>query len=70
MVGQCFAKERRRQWIALFEIACGAYAFALVAHGESSAMLSSCAWEWLIGGTLGLVTAMFALPFREPDTLR
>jgi hypothetical protein len=52
-----------------YDIACGAYAFALIvtlpAQGESSViMLVSRAWETLIGGALGLATAMFIFPLR------
>ena len=52
-----------------YDIACGAYAFALIVtlavNGESSAiMLASRAWETLIGGTLGLTAAMLLLPLR------
>jgi uncharacterized membrane protein YccC len=54
-----------------YDIACGAYAFALIvtlaASGESSVtMLLSRAWETLIGGALGLTTAILILPLRAP----
>jgi hypothetical protein len=54
-----------------YDIACGAYAFALVltlaASGESSvSTLLSRAWETLIGGALGLTTAMLVFPLRAP----
>jgi hypothetical protein len=52
-----------------YDIACGAYAFALIVtmavQGESSViMLVSRAWETLIGGALGLATAMLIFPLR------
>ena len=52
-----------------YDIACGAYAFALIitlaVRGETSAiMLVSRGWETLIGGALGLATAMLILPLR------
>jgi Fusaric acid resistance protein-like len=54
-----------------YDIACGAYAFTLIVtlaiSGESSAfVLASRAWETLIGGALGLATAMLVLPLRTP----
>jgi hypothetical protein len=54
-----------------YDIACGAYAFALIvtlaSSGESSVVtLFSRAWETLIGGTLGLTTAALILPLRAP----
>src|SRR6185437_13992737 len=53
-----------------YDIACGAYAFALIvtmaAGGDSSVgLLVSRAWETLIGGALGLATALLLLPIRE-----
>ena len=56
-----------------YDIACGAYAFTLVVtlavSGESSAfVLASRAWETLIGGALGLVTALVILPLRTPGS--
>lgn len=52
-----------------YDIACGAYAFALIATlavgGENSfIMLVSRAWETLVGGALGLVAALllFSIP--------
>ena len=52
-----------------YDIACGAYAFALIVtmavQGESSViMLVSRPWETLIGGALGLATAMLIFPLR------
>jgi uncharacterized membrane protein YccC len=52
-----------------YDVACGAYALALIitlaVRGETSAiMLVSRAWETLIGGALGLATAMLILPLR------
>jgi hypothetical protein len=52
-----------------YDIACGAYAFALIVtlavNGESSViMLASRAWETLIGGALGLTAAMILSPLR------
>jgi hypothetical protein len=54
-----------------YDIACGAYAFTLVltlaVSGESSAfVLASRAWETLIGGAVGLATALVVLPLRTP----
>jgi hypothetical protein len=54
-----------------YDIACGAYAFTLIVtlaiSGESSAfVLASRAWETIIGGALGLATAMLILPLRTP----
>jgi len=53
-----------------YDIACGAYAFALIvtmaAGGDTSVgLLVSRAWETLIGGALGLATALLLLPIRE-----
>jgi hypothetical protein len=55
-----------------YDIACGAYAFALVvtlgiSGDTSTAVLISRAWETVIGGTLGLGAAMFLLPLRSSD---
>ncbi len=52
-----------------YDIACGAYAFTLIVTlavtGEHSvALLASRAWETLLGGALGLVTATLLLPLR------
>ena len=52
-----------------YDVACGAYAFTLVltlaVSGESSALvLASRAWETLIGGALGLATALVVFPLR------
>lgn len=52
-----------------YDIACGAFAFTLVVtlaiSGETSTLvLASRAWETLLGGLLGLGTAMFVLPLR------
>ena len=57
-----------------YDIACGAYAFALIvtmaAGGDSSVgLLVSRAWETLIGGALGLATALLLLPIRAPRPL-
>ncbi|MBN9561270.1 MAG: FUSC family protein [Alphaproteobacteria bacterium] len=57
-----------------YDIACGAYAFALIvtmaAGGDTSiGLLVSRAWETLIGGALGLATALLLLPIREPRPL-
>jgi hypothetical protein len=54
-----------------YDIACGAYAFTLIitleVSGESSTIvLASRAWETLIGGALGLATALLILPLRKP----
>ncbi len=54
-----------------YDVACGAYAFALVvtlaAAGEGSLpLLLARAWETVIGGVLGLAAATFILPLREP----
>ncbi|HEY5302270.1 MAG TPA: FUSC family protein [Acetobacteraceae bacterium] len=53
-----------------YDIACGAYAFTLIvtlaASGDGSAfLLAARAWETLIGGALGLATAMLILPIRD-----
>ncbi len=55
-----------------YDIACGAYAFTLMVTlattGETSTfLLASRAWETLIGGALGLATAMLILPLRTPQ---
>jgi hypothetical protein len=52
-----------------YDIACGAFAFALIvtlaASGEhSAALLAARAWETLLGGALGLAAAMFIFPIR------
>jgi hypothetical protein len=52
-----------------YDIACGAYAFALIVtlatYGETSIdALASRAWETLLGGALGLLTAFIVLPLR------
>jgi hypothetical protein len=52
-----------------YDIACRAYAFALIVtravNGESSAiMLASHAWETFLGEALGLVAATLLLPLR------
>ena len=52
-----------------YDIACGAYAFTLIVTlavtGEHSvALLASRAWETLLGGALGLVSATLLLPLR------
>jgi hypothetical protein len=55
-----------------YDIACGAYAFALIislfATGQTSsfALLLSRGWETLIGGALGLLAALAFMPWREP----
>jgi hypothetical protein len=53
-----------------YDIACGAYAFALVVtlaiSGDTSTIvLASRAWETVIGGILGLGAATFILPLRS-----
>ena len=52
-----------------YDIACGAYAFTLlvtlaITGDTSRVLLASRAWETLIGGIIGLGTAMFVLPLR------
>jgi hypothetical protein len=52
-----------------YDIACGAYAFALIVtlavYGETSVSeLAARAWETLLGGALGLLTAFVILPLR------
>ncbi len=52
-----------------YDIACGAFAFALVvtlaASGEHSVpLLFSRAWETVLGGVIGLLAALFLLPLR------
>ncbi|MDM0014461.1 FUSC family protein [Variovorax sp. J22P168] len=52
-----------------YDIACGAFAFVLVltlaASGEHSvALLASRAWETMLGGLLGLLSARLVLPLR------
>lgn len=52
-----------------YDIACGAYAFTLIVtlaiSGETSIfVLSARAWETLIGGALGLATALLIFPLR------
>jgi uncharacterized membrane protein YccC len=54
-----------------YDIANGAFAFALVitlvVNGDHSILiLASRIWETLLGGALGLATALFVLPLREP----
>ncbi len=54
-----------------YDIACGAYAFTLIMtlaiSGEHSVLLlASRVWETLIGGGLGLASAMLLLPLRTP----
>jgi Fusaric acid resistance protein-like len=59
-----------------YDIACGAYAFTLVVtlwiSGDTSTfVLAARAWETVIGGSLGLGTAMFIMPLRSsPQTGR
>jgi hypothetical protein len=53
-----------------YDIACGAFAFTLVvtlaASGvHSIALLAARAWETLLGGSLGLIAAMFVFPLRS-----
>ncbi len=53
-----------------YDIACGAYAYTLIVtlavYGElSTAALASRAWETLIGGVVGLGTAMLIFPMRN-----
>jgi len=52
-----------------YDIACGAFAFALVvtlaASGEHSVpLLFSRAWETVLGGLIGLLAALFLLPLK------
>ena len=52
-----------------YDIACGAFAFTLVvtlaASGEHSvALLFARAWETVLGGTIGLLSALLLLPLR------
>ncbi len=52
-----------------YDIACGAFAFTLIVTlvigGETSiAVLTARAWETLLGGVLGLATAIFIVPLR------
>ena len=60
---------------ARYDIACGAYAFTLIATlavtGEHDvAVLAARAWETLLGGATGLLTATVLLPLQaEPDVL-
>jgi hypothetical protein len=54
-----------------YDIACGAFAFTLIAtlaaSGEHSVpLLAARAWETLIGGLLGLITALVLFPIRTP----
>jgi hypothetical protein len=54
-----------------YDIACGAFAFTLIATlaagGEHSVpLLAARAWETLIGGLLGLFAALVLLPIRAP----
>jgi hypothetical protein len=56
-----------------YDIACGAFAFALIAtlaaSGEHSIpLLAARAWETLIGGTLGLIAAWLLFPIRATQT--
>jgi Fusaric acid resistance protein-like len=56
-----------------YDIACAAYAFTLMVTlavtGEHSILvLAARAWETLIGGALGLVTAKLILPLRSAGT--
>ena len=58
-----------------YDIANGAFAFALVitlvVNGDHSILLlASRIWETLLGGALGLATALFVLPLREPPQAR
>ncbi|GJE13286.1 hypothetical protein FOHLNKBM_4349 [Methylobacterium longum] len=52
-----------------YDVACGAYAFTLMvtlaATGErSTLLLAARAWETLIGGAIGLATALIVLPLQ------
>lgn len=52
-----------------YDIACGAYAFTLIVtlaatSASSPFLLAARAWETLLGGALGLVTALLAFPLR------
>jgi hypothetical protein len=55
-----------------YDIACGAFAFTLVVTlvigGETSIpVLAARAWETLLGGVLGLATAIFIVPLRPQN---
>jgi uncharacterized membrane protein YccC len=54
-----------------YDVACAAFAFTLIVtlavSGEHSIwVLAARGWETLLGGVLGLVTAMFVFPLRPP----
>jgi uncharacterized membrane protein YccC len=56
-----------------YDIACGSYAFTLIVTlavtGEDSMLvLTSRAWETLIGCVLGLAIALFLVPLRAPGS--
>ncbi|MCJ2094092.1 hypothetical protein MKK67_16565 [Methylobacterium sp. J-072] len=58
-----------------YDVACGAYAFTLMvtlaATGErSTLLLAARAWETLIGGAIGLATALIVLPLRPRRNVR
>jgi hypothetical protein len=58
-----------------YDVACGAYAFTLMvtlaATGErSTLLLAARAWETLIGGAIGLATALIVLPLRPQQNIR
>jgi hypothetical protein len=58
-----------------YDIACGAFAFTLIvtlaASGvHSIPLLAARAWETLLGGSLGLLAALFVFPLRTSDTAR
>ena len=55
-----------------YDIACGAFAFTLiitlaVSGVHSIPVLTARAWETLLGGTLGLLAAMFVFPIRRDE---
>lgn len=55
-----------------YDIACGAFAFTLIVtlviSGETSIpVLAARAWETLLGGVLGLATAIFIVPLRPQN---
>jgi hypothetical protein len=56
-----------------YDVACAAYAFALmvtmaVAGEHSVRLLSARIWETLIGGAVGLVSALLFSPRRGPGS--
>jgi hypothetical protein len=58
-----------------YDIACGAFAFTLivtlaVSGVHSVPVLAARAWETLLGGTLGLLAAMYVFPLRRNESVR